>query len=220
MATIVERIQMKIHKSMTVVSEAQSLLYKMISWNIALHIIFVEFWKIYWKNLDYCTTSKDGDRRHPIFGFAILSPVLLSTIFVLVHWWKTESNLVNKLVTLPLVIGQTWPQYRIVRILYFGLIKKNRLWKVENEAQKKNVSSLGMFWIWSYVLLVKVSLITWFHFRALHWGCASNAYPLNLVYAESSCHLLVGSKLIHCNFRHIGPYSYSWNSQVPENWSM
>ena len=94
--------------------------------------------------MGYCVTSKDRSGRHPKFGFAILSPVLLSTIFVLVHWWKIESNLMNKLITLPLIIGQIWPQYRIVRILYFGLIKQNRKWKVENEEQKKNVSSLGM----------------------------------------------------------------------------
>ena len=149
---IVETIQMKFHKSLTVVSEALSFLYKMISWNIASHIIFIDFWKTYgpeFKSNDYCNTSKDYSGRHPKFGFAILSPVFLSTIFVLVHWWKTESNLLNKLLTLPLVIGQMWPQYRIIRILYFGLIKQNRKWKVENEDQKKNVSSLGMFWIWS-----------------------------------------------------------------------
>ena len=114
---------------------------------MAWHIIFVDFWSIYRKNEEYCDTSKDGDGRHPRFGLAILSPVLLSSIFVLVHWWKTESNQKNKLITFPLVIGQMWPQYRIVRILYFGLIKQNRIWKAENEDQKKNVSSLGMFWI-------------------------------------------------------------------------
>ena len=108
---------------------------------------FVDFWKIYrkeWKKTGrYCHGSNDG--RHPTFGFAILSPVFLSTIFMLVHWWKTESNLKNKLVTLPLVICQMWPQYRIIRILYFGLIEQTSIWKTENEEQKKNVSSLGMF---------------------------------------------------------------------------
>jgi len=146
---IVAIIQMKIHKSLNVVSEVLSFLYKMISWIITWHIIFVELRKIHNKNWMYCKTSKDGDGRHPRFGFAILSPVLLSTIFVLVHWWKTESNLKNKLITLPLVICQIWPQYRIARILYLGLIKQNRKWQVENEDQKKNVSSLGiviLFW--------------------------------------------------------------------------
>ena len=97
------------------------------------------------KNWEYCETSQDGRGRHPKFGLAILSPVFLSTIFVLVHWWKIESNILNKLITLPLVIGQMWPQYRIIRILYFGIIKQNSRWRSENEAQKKDVSSLGMF---------------------------------------------------------------------------
>ena len=154
----------------------------MISWTVAWQILSLEFWRVYAKSWKYCVTSKDGSGRHPNFGLAILSPVVLSTIFVLVHWWRTESNRMNKLLTLPLVIGQMWPQYRILRILYFGLIKQNRKWKVENEDQKKNVSSLGMQ-TW-YFIQFKRFLITWFHFRALPWGCASNPYPLDIVGVE------------------------------------
>ena len=51
--------------------------------------------------------------------------------------------MMNRLITLPLVICQVWPQYRILRILYFGLIKKSNQWKKENEHLKKDVSCLG-----------------------------------------------------------------------------
>ena len=106
-------------------------------------LLIAEFWSIYQQDKKYCSQSTDGSGRHPKFGFAVISPVLLTTIFVLFQWWRTEFSLINKLVTLPLVICQMWPQYRIVKILYFGLIKQNIRWKIENEENKKNVSSLG-----------------------------------------------------------------------------
>ena len=92
----------------------------------------------------YCDSeSKDGS--HPRFGIAVISPVFISMIFVLFHWYKTENTPKKRLLTLPLVIFQIWPQYRILRILYFGLIKKSDQWKKENEDQKKNIHSLGDF---------------------------------------------------------------------------
>ena len=93
----------------------------------------------YIMNNSYCETSRDYSGSHPKFGLAILTPVLISTMFVCIHWWRTEANLI----TLPLVFCQCWPQYRIIRILYFGLIKHNIRWKTENEEQKKDVCSLG-----------------------------------------------------------------------------
>lgn len=107
--------------------------------------IFAEFRTIYYKYIKpYCESSEYGDGSHPKFGVAVISPVVLSTVFVLFHWYNTESGLKNKLMTLPFVLCQVWPQYRILRILYFGLIKKSYQWKVENEEHKKDVSSLGM----------------------------------------------------------------------------
>ena len=49
----------------------------------------------------------------------------------------------NRLATLPFVICQVWPQYRIMRILYFGLIGMSEKWKTENEQHNKDVSSIG-----------------------------------------------------------------------------
>ena len=105
-------------------------------WNL------VDFWKIYTDIEPYCRNNKK-DGSHPKFGIAVISPVFLSTIFVLFHWYKTEKNMLNRMMTLPLVICQVWPQYRILRILYFGLIKKSDQWKKENEHQKKDISCLG-----------------------------------------------------------------------------
>ena len=92
--------------------------------------------------MPYCLNNeKDGS--HPKFGIAVISPVFLSTVFILFHWYKTEKNMLERMMTLPLVICQVWPQYRILRILYFGLIKKSNQWKKENEHLKKDVSCLG-----------------------------------------------------------------------------
>ena len=114
--------------------------------NDDLLLTLIDFWKDngqeIWSN-KYCRESNDYSGRHPKFGMSIISPVFLSTIFLLFHWWRTESNIMNKLITFQLVICQIWYQYRIARILYFGLIKQNRRWRTENENLKKNVSSLG-----------------------------------------------------------------------------
>ena len=104
-----------------------------------------EYWKILHKNDPYCVNSGDGSGSHPLFGIAIISPVIISTLLTLLQWWNIEANTKNRLVTFPIVLCQCWPQYRSMRILYFGLWKKISQWKDELELQKKNVGSLGDF---------------------------------------------------------------------------
>ena len=75
---------------------------------------------------------------------AILSPIFLSTIFTLFHWWKIESKSLKQLMsTLPLVICQFWPQYRAIRMLYLGLWKQDSTWEYEHHILKRDIISLG-----------------------------------------------------------------------------
>ena len=80
---------------------------------------------------------------HVKFGILILSPVILAIFFTFPHWWRLEDNRKKKIFTLPLLLIQCWPQYRMCRILYLSLWKKDKRWKTEKEIIERDLSSLG-----------------------------------------------------------------------------
>lgn len=102
-----------------------------------------EYTEMFHSNKEYCQYSrKDGS--HPFFGLATLMPVVVSTLFTIVHWWKIEATLFKKVITFPLVFCQVWAQYRVARIIFLGFWVQSKKWRFENEFFKKNVGSLGM----------------------------------------------------------------------------
>ena len=93
-------------------------------------------------NIDSC--EKEGRiGGHVNFGILILSPVILAIFFTFPHWWMLEDNRKKKIFTLPLLLIQCWPQYRMLRILYLSLCKKDKRWKNEKEIIERDISSLG-----------------------------------------------------------------------------
>ena len=80
---------------------------------------------------------------HTNFGILALSPVLFSFLFTLSHWWKLEENWKKRLMSLPFLLLQCWPQYKMARILYLGFWKKNKKWRSEKETMERNVGSVG-----------------------------------------------------------------------------
>ena len=83
------------------------------------------------------------DLRVRRYGYAMLAPILLMTIFSLRQWWRLEKSW-NRLQTLPLVFMQFFPQYRALRILYLGLRKKAS-WREEKDLYDRDLTSLGMY---------------------------------------------------------------------------
>ena len=77
------------------------------------------------------------------FGYAMLAPILLMTVFSLRQWWRMEKNR-NRLWILPIVFLQLFPQYRALRILYLGLQKK-AYWREEKDLYDQDLTSLGMY---------------------------------------------------------------------------
>ena len=90
------------------------------------------------------------DSRVRSYGYAMLAPILLMTIFSLRQWWRLE-KIENRLRTLPLVFMQFFPQYRALRILYLGLKKRTREWREEINVYDRDLTSLGMY-VLTYVL--------------------------------------------------------------------
>ena len=77
------------------------------------------------------------------YGYAMLVPILVMTIFTLQKWWKLEKE-PNRLSTFYIAILQLYPQYRALRILYLG-IRKKASWRKEKNVYEEDLSSLGKF---------------------------------------------------------------------------
>ena len=92
------------------------------------------------------------DSRVRSYGYAMLAPILLMTIFSLRQWWRLE-KIENRLRTLPLVFMQFFPQYRALRILYLGLKKRTREYREEINIYDRDLTSLGMY-VLTYVLYI------------------------------------------------------------------
>ena len=80
--------------------------------------------------------------HHPKFGLAILTPVFLSFLFLIPQWLKIEDNKQKRLKTLPLLFMQIWPQYRVVKLLYYGF-KRNPKYANKKAIYDKDLSSIG-----------------------------------------------------------------------------
>ena len=75
-------------------------------------------------------------------GLVILAPVILSFLFLIPQWLKIEDTIQKRLKTLPLLFLQIWPQYRVVKILYYGY-KRNPEYANKKAIYDKYLSSIG-----------------------------------------------------------------------------
>ena len=90
-------------------------------------------------------TGNVGRESHPKFAIAMFCPILLKTVFLIPQWWNIERKTTtkNKIWTLFLVLIQFWPQWKMVQVLYIGLIKKDPEWIKKKEYLQRNVGNLG-----------------------------------------------------------------------------
>ena len=81
--------------------------------------------------------------KHPIFGSMMLVPIILATLFVIPHWLKRENTTLKRFLTFPLLVGQFWPQWQVLKVLKLIMERRTREWREEKEKLEKEVSSLG-----------------------------------------------------------------------------
>ena len=91
--------------------------------------------------------EEDGGKfyGHPNFGFAMFAPILLSTMFLIPQWLRQEQTKKRILTTLPLVLFQLYPQFKMLELLYLGLWKKDSKWRSKKDELQKSVSYIGKF---------------------------------------------------------------------------
>ena len=97
-------------------------------------------WCTSYQNSKECI--EEDELRVRRYGYAMIGPILLMTIFTIRQWWSCEKNWA-RIFTLPLVILQIFPQYKALRILYLALWKKSPTWKDEKEVYDRDIGTLG-----------------------------------------------------------------------------
>lgn len=88
---------------------------------------------------NYIGCSGEQMQEMKKIGISMIVVVCFSFLMIIRQWIKIEEN---KLKTLPLLLLQLWPQYRSVRVLYFGCIKKDPKWRKELAVIEKDVMTL------------------------------------------------------------------------------
>ena len=93
-----------------------------------------------WKVEDGYNTS-----GHPKFATILSLPVLLSFILLIPHWLKTEKTSKRRWMTLPLLLFQLWPQYRILKLLIvlFKDREDQQNYHKKKTEHDKNITCLG-----------------------------------------------------------------------------
>ena len=94
-------------------------------------------------SINYCTNIyKEG---HSLPKLLSVIPLLIPFVFILPHWWRLEGNFQSRIFTFPLLLISCWPQYKMIQILYIGIVKKDQSWLKKKNDFEKDISHIGMF---------------------------------------------------------------------------
>ena len=84
-----------------------------------------------------------------LYGAITLLFPSLSFLFVAYQWWRIEDPKrkggLGRWKTLPFLLCQCWVQFRMLRLLYLGLVRKNSEWRREQRVLLENVTSIEPF---------------------------------------------------------------------------
>ena len=92
---------------------------------------------------DECKSRGKMVPPYPKFGSFTLAPLIVSWIFVIIQWFKTERGWRKKLKTLPLLVCQVYPQYRALQVLHNAKWKRDSRWKEINKEWETGISHIG-----------------------------------------------------------------------------
>ena len=96
----------------------------------------------------YCDNSQKHCNsecpKHPNYGAIMFIPIIMANLFTIPHWFKRENTWKKRLCTLPLFLGQFWPQYQALKV--FWLIKNKDLrWRKKKEQLDREIGSIEPF---------------------------------------------------------------------------
>ena len=83
-------------------------------------------------------------KSHPKYGALTLVPLILSLIGVTIHWFETErKEKRNAMKTFPLLLLQVYPQWRALRVIYFGKVMRDPRWREMKREFEVGLCHLG-----------------------------------------------------------------------------
>ena len=120
--------------------------------------------------------EKDSETRWllTMTGILMMIPVVLSTLFMIPHWWKNEEKWWRKVLTF--IFIPVYPQYRALRVLFFWCFGYGEKAVQEKERFDNTVSFVGKYSYYPLYFLNPV-LTSFHHSRAV---CG--------IYTSNSCH--------------------------------
>ena len=95
----------------------------------------------------YAMIGQQFSRQMFTYGMVTLLFPAICFAFTICHWWQLEDpkGNVGRTKTLPLLLFQVWPQFRMLRLIYLGFWKKDPKWKKERQLLHENIVSLEPF---------------------------------------------------------------------------
>ena len=115
------------------------------TWDVYSDIYFtVWLFRGNYYNRDECESQETPIMvpPHPKFGSAVLTPILLSWIILARKWYVTEKSMKQKLLTLPFLLLQVYPQWKAVQVLYHSLVRSGKSVRMKNELETR-ISHIG-----------------------------------------------------------------------------
>ena len=96
-------------------------------------------------NASYCTGQRLEQQlvTNKKYAAAMLIPPIISWLFVAYQWFRNEVGTKRKTMTLPFLLLQVYPQWRALRVLYYGKWKKQRGWQRMKDEWETEICSLG-----------------------------------------------------------------------------
>ena len=102
-------------------------------------------------DLEFC--NSEYPRHNALrqkYAVAVLAPAIISWLFVAYQWFRIEVGLKSKLRTLPFLLLQVYPQWRALRVLYYGKWQKRRQqnpprsgWQKMKDEWETGIGNLG-----------------------------------------------------------------------------
>ena len=123
--------------------------------------------------------EKDSETRWLLnmTGMLMICPVVLSTLFMIPHWWKNEEKWWRKVLTF--IFIPVYPQYRALRVLFFWCFGYGEKAAQEKERFDNTVSFVGKYTCYPRFFLNPI--LTSFHSRAICGIYPSNSYHDDII---------------------------------------
>ena len=98
---------------------------------------------VHWNN-DVSHAQLDYGANRSKYAAAMLTPPFISWLFVTYQWFRYEMGAKQKILTVPFLLLQVYPQWRALQVLYHGKWKKQGGWQRLKEKWETEIGNLGL----------------------------------------------------------------------------